>query len=265
MLSYYSDKNFDIFEIKKCLNVMQSEKPHFHHELSIALIDKGGTSVRFGKKTYNFTAKDLIIFSPGLVHCCIPYSLENWGFTMIYLDYGWVKGIFKLEFKENEVFSCKLSKDEYLRLKNNLLFLEKRANYISKKKCLITILEKYLIQNMEKFNNIKIDLLEKERIKRVREYIEDNINQKVTLDKLSDISGISKYHLMRTFKKMYKVSPLTYQRNLRFNLAKKGLKEGGDISKIAVSLGYYDQSHFTNEFKKFSGTTPDDYRKNLCI
>lgn len=263
MLSYYSDKNFDIFEIKKCFNVMQSERPHFHNELSIALIDSGGTSAGFENKTYNFTEKDLIIFPPGLVHCCIPYSLENWGFTMIYLDYGWVKSIFRLEFEENEVFSYKLSKGEYLRLKNNLLFLEKKANYISKKKCLIKILQTYLIENMKRFKDIKIDLLEEERVKRIRKYIEDNISQKVTLDKLSDISGISKYHLMRTFKKMYKVSPLTYQRNLRFNLAKKGLKEGGDISKIAVSLGYYDQSHFTNEFKKFSGTTPDDYRREF--
>lgn len=61
MLSYYLDKKF---EVKKCCNEVQSEKDHFHKELSIGLIEKGNTTVKFEDQFYNFNKKDLIIIPP---------------------------------------------------------------------------------------------------------------------------------------------------------------------------------------------------------
>lgn len=261
MLSYYLDQELDIFELKKCSNVMQAEKPHFHHELSFVLIERGYTSVKFENKNYIFSQRDLIIIPPGLIHNCIPHNIKNWGFITIYIDFKWLNNIFNINIDKDKLFIYNLSNVEYLGIKDYIFFLEENINCTKKEICLMKIIEKYLIQGSKRFKNIELSLLEKEKVKKVKDYIEDNFNKKITLEKLADFSGVSKYYLMRIFKKTYKVSPLTYQRSLRFNFAKKALKKGKDISKIAVNLGYYDQSHFTNEFKKFAGTTPDNYRK----
>lgn len=58
--------------------------------------------------------------------------------------------------------------------------------------------------------HITLEPFAKKEIKRVKLYIEDNVNGKLSLIDLSNISGLSKYHMIRAFKKMYHVSPLTY-------------------------------------------------------
>lgn len=181
---------------------------------------------------------------------------------MLYIDYEWFYDMFKVKIDKNNLFYYKLKQNEYREMKKLFSFLENNIDYMDKEIYLIKIIDKYFIQKNKELENIKLNSLEKKKIENLKRYIENNFNNKITLEQLTDISGLSKYHLIRVFKENYKISPLTYQRNLRFNFAKQKLKEGNDIAKIAVKMGYYDQSHFTNEFQKFSGTTPDDYRKN---
>jgi AraC-like DNA-binding protein len=263
IVSYYFDQKFDKFEMKRCSNTLHAEREHFHQELSIGLIEEGTTLVEFEGVSYNFSKQDLIIIPPRLIHNCNPIDINSWKFTMVYIDYDWFYKIFELKLNRNILLYSKLKQDKFTEIKSYFSSLEDSLNHSTKELFLIEFLKKYLIENNIKLKNLELNSLKKDKIKRLKVYIEKNFNQKITLDELSDISGISKYHLIRNFKKIYKISPLTYQRNLRFNFAKRELKEGKDIAKIAVNLGYYDQSHLTNEFKKFSGTTPNDYRENL--
>lgn len=263
MVSYYFDQKFDKFEMKRCSNNLQAEREHFHQELSIGLIEEGATLVDFEGVSYNFSKQDLIIIPPKLIHNCNPIDINRWKFTMIYIDYDWFYNTFKLKLNRNRLLYSKLKQDKFLEIKSYFSSLEDNLNHSRKELFLIEFLERYLTNNTINLKSLELNSLKKDEIKKLKKYIEKNFNQKITLEQLSDFSGISKYHLIRSFKKMYKISPLTYQRNLRFNYAKKELKNKQDISKIAVNLGYYDQSHFTNEFKRFSGTTPKDYRENI--
>lgn len=64
----------------------------------------------------------------------------------------------------------------------------------------------------------------------------------------------------RKFKEFAGLSPKLYARVIRFQAATQFKLEGvRDLTEIAYACGYYDQSHFINDFRQFSGYTPKEY------
>lgn len=71
-----------------------------------------------------------------------------------------------------------------------------------------------------------------------------------------DFIYYSERHLRRLSKEKYGISPILFERIMRFRKAKELLEEGEKVLTIVHELGYSDQSHFTKEFKHFTGMTP---------
>jgi len=74
---------------------------------------------------------------------------------------------------------------------------------------------------------------------------------------LSEI-GVSKRHLERKFQQAVGLSPKLLCRILRFRRAWEKIDEPGprDWADLALSLGYYDQSHLIRDFNQFAGAPP---------
>ncbi len=90
-----------------------------------------------------------------------------------------------------------------------------------------------------------------------KEFIHRNYTNKITLDHLSHISGISKFHFSRLFKNCFNQSPLELQESLKMQKAKKMiLDQEMYLTDIAFYLGYSDLAAFSNQFKKHFGLSP---------
>ena len=75
--------------------------------------------------------------------------------------------------------------------------------------------------------------------------------------------GISKRQFERLFKDVAGLAPKLYSRVARFQAAARQRAAGvRDLAEIAHACGYYDQSHFINDFREFSGFTPGEYFLN---
>ena len=94
----------------------------------------------------------------------------------------------------------------------------------------------------------------------MKQYLDHHYKDRITLDILQGISGISKFHLIRLFAESYHLAPHAYQNLLRINYAKEQA-QGKAIADVAVETGFYDQSHFTRAFAGCVGTTPLRYAK----
>ena len=101
----------------------------------------------------------------------------------------------------------------------------------------------------------------------VREYIQRNHREKITLESLSKKFNISTSHLSRMFKKAYDMSPIDYLIYCRITYATEYLlKSKQSVAEIAQLVGYDNPTHFTNMFVKRIGCTPTEYReRNLQI
>ena len=82
-----------------------------------------------------------------------------------------------------------------------------------------------------------------------------------TITNISNQIGISERHLTRKLNEYFGIRTKTYLSILRFIKAKETLISSKDtpLSHIALDSGYYDQAHFTKEFKKYSGKTPQQF------
>lgn len=81
-----------------------------------------------------------------------------------------------------------------------------------------------------------------------------------TLAELADISGMSRYQLIRAIRAVTGMTPHVYQINVRITQARRLLQAGHSIIDISYQLGFADQSHFQRVFKDYTGVTPGCYR-----
>ena len=97
---------------------------------------------------------------------------------------------------------------------------------------------------------------------RCKEFIDANFTETITIEQLSQIANMSISGFSHSFKKTLGIAPLQYLTRLRIGLAQKMLiSTDKSIADVATEVGYDNISHFNNQFKKFVGTSPQNYRK----
>lgn len=92
-------------------------------------------------------------------------------------------------------------------------------------------------------------------------FIEQNLGERLTLDRIAKTSGMSKYHFAKVFNTLVGTSPMSFVTRVRMESAKGMLKHGTEsISEVAFKIGFNSASHFALQFKKLTGMTPTEYR-----
>ncbi len=81
------------------------------------------------------------------------------------------------------------------------------------------------------------------------------------LGRLNEKIGYSQKHFISMFKRQIGITPKSYLKIIRFQKAVGEIERFEKIewSQISLDCGYYDQAHFINDFKRFSGFTPEEY------
>lgn len=93
-------------------------------------------------------------------------------------------------------------------------------------------------------------------------YINNNINKKITMDELSHLFYFNKDYLMRIFKKELDITIMDYINKRRIYNSLKELKNTDySMVKIAMNNGYASQEYFSETFSKIIGVNPLTYRK----
>jgi AraC-like DNA-binding protein len=101
-------------------------------------------------------------------------------------------------------------------------------------------------------------------ILQVRQYLDEHYAETITADDLASMSHCSKGHLFRAFKRSFRVSPLAYQQDLRFEAARRLLRFTSlRCYEIAQRVGFANVYYFHRQFKKKMGVTPKQYRLSM--
>jgi len=101
--------------------------------------------------------------------------------------------------------------------------------------------------------------LERRAVRRVRELLEERLEENVSLSDLAAHTSLSRFHLLRLFRDEVGMPPHTYQLQLRMARARRLLQRGVEPSEVAAQLGFTDQSHLTRHFKRLFRLTPGQY------
>lgn len=100
------------------------------------------------------------------------------------------------------------------------------------------------------------------RLKRVIEYMEENLSRNLTLDDLAAIAGLSSAHFSRNFRGVFNESPHRFLVGRRIARACRLLLETEhSLNEVAAQVGYESQSYFTTLFRRETGETPASFRR----
>ncbi len=95
----------------------------------------------------------------------------------------------------------------------------------------------------------------------VKSVIDDNYDTELNLDILSKSQLMSKYHLIRLFKKYYGLTPRQYLIDRRIQQSKAHLATGMTVTQTCYAVGFSSLGSFSALFKTKTGKTPIQFRR----
>jgi transcriptional regulator GlxA family with amidase domain len=102
---------------------------------------------------------------------------------------------------------------------------------------------------------------EDEQIKTAQLFMENNVGDKIIIEKLSSKFSIERRNFDRRFKKATGNTPLEYMQRLKVEAAKKYLeKSRKTVNEVMYKVGYSDVRAFREVFKKITGMSPIEYK-----
>jgi len=100
-------------------------------------------------------------------------------------------------------------------------------------------------------------------LSQAQELLKSRYLEHFTFTEIAAEVGVHPVTLAREFRRHYKCTMGEMLRRERIEFACRLLKSGESLSSIAISAGFYDQSHFARAFKRLLGMTPTSYRANF--
>lgn len=94
------------------------------------------------------------------------------------------------------------------------------------------------------------------RLSLAHSHLLEHFQQPVSLEELSKVAMLSRFHLIRLYRQLYGLSPHQHLLQLRIEHAGRLLKNGVSPTEVAHRLSFSDRRAFSKAFKKVTGTTP---------
>lgn len=96
----------------------------------------------------------------------------------------------------------------------------------------------------------------------IKKYIRNHIQEEISMSDIAEVVYLNPQYMVRMFRKQEGISILEYITDTRIELASKLLRETNDsINQVAGLVGYANYSYFSRVYKKVTGMTPQEYKK----
>ncbi len=254
-----------------------------HQVFEIIYVLKGQEALGIGKNEIIINAKEFVLIPPGFAHTC--NSVKNLTYFCFHFDIDEPNFIVHLiqnapiYFPENHIINKKITPildniDNLIRLNQLYSFDDKMILQIYFSQFLLQLnsLTK-LNTNDTNSNKSKYAKLILERIKSEindhvlyytklsRSYQKHNIPEIPKITNLIESLQISPSYGNHVFKEVYGVSPREYMSKLKIKWAQQMLtKPQFTIAEIAQALGYQNPTHFSRQYKRWTGISPKKYK-----
>ena len=232
---------------------------NWHENPEMIFVISGQGTIRNGKDIVSVESGDIAIFSGGAVHCISTDGDIEYCFLILDKDFCNENGIdlslyeLALKFRSEEIFAL------VERVKNGLLsYGESHSGIIAarlRRDVLSILIEACNAARIADKDGTDEDRSEK-RVKKVINYVKDNLTEAITMDDLSELCGVTKFHLAREFKRYTGQTVFTYLNFLRCKRAKLLISGGKRVAEAAYECGFESLSYFSRTYKRLIGEAP---------
>lgn len=239
-------------EVKSLVDPGRAFRRHIHDELFVAQVWRGSTQAWFDGEEVTVSGDCIVLIPPGVVHACNPVPASGWSYTLALLDPG--AGGF-------HGGRCRVLPSTG-RLRT--LFAALRGGQGMAASVILAALED-VVNGHGQAGDGSGASARPQALRRAMAHLRANLDAPLGLEALCAVAGLSKYYLVRAFKRAYGLSPHAFHVNLRVNEAKARLRQGQEPADVALGCGFCDQSHLTRVFSRCVGMTPAAYQRAMAI
>ena len=252
-------------ELLQATFITHSFPKHFHESYGIGLSEQGSGIIHCQGTKHIAPPRQLIFFPPGQVHSGYANEQAPWTYRMMYLDVALVVEIIQ-GYSSTVSFPNTTFSNQAIALAfifTHRLFSQS-ASTLEREASLQNFV-KLLYQQARRRFQTQHKFCDSRAIKLVREYLEANYQENVSMRTLAHLTGLSSNYLITAFRREVGISPHRYQAQVRVYKAKHDLQTQKPLAQVAIDAGFCDQSHFNRCFKRLVGVTPGIYRNSNFI
>lgn len=269
-----SNLDFDLIYISKSkFEDDWHSTPHEHPFTEIFFITSGKGYFQIDDQLVAVTESDLVLINPNCSHTEKSVNSTN---PLEYIVFGVnnlaiasshkFSGNDEILLNGYRIINFNNKESELLYYLNNLLreLEDRKINYELSCKSILTLFLIYIMRNTSSDvfiteNSQKVNL----ECMKIKNYIDSHYSENITLDFLSNLTYVNKFHLVHLFTKEMGISPINYLINKRIDESKSLLSTTNySIRDISSMVGFSNSSYFSQMFKKITGISPKDFRSN---
>ncbi len=273
--SFESDFPFDLFiNVGRCQII-----PHWHEEIEIIYILKGGVSVGINSRLYDLKEKDILIISGGDIHSFLPASDDSQrlvlrfnlsvfdGVPSVTKDRKEIKPLFDYARKHSVLWTPEAG--EEMRWHIHKIFDEysqRQKGYKLAIKAMLYELAVFLLRKVPMEERSKVEVGRRKeamnRLESVFSFVENNYSSDISLTACAEEAGFSVYHFTRFFKQHTGMTFNQYLSSFRITQAEWLLmNEDKNITEVALQCGFNNVKTFERVFKIHKGEAPSQFKK----
>jgi len=224
---------------------------HYHDCYTLVCVETGSMKYAYQDKVILVKAGQVHLVNPYVSHSNVPVT--ECKYFCFFLPLNRDRNSSSLVHFEETVVTEKL-------LFGQLKKLFARAKKATGLKTVEKILDELYRLMTEKFPSDSQTPFADLRINKAIEYINDNLDKKLSVKELAELSFLSPYHFQRVFKKAIGLTVNDFIQQQRTSRGKSLIRKGNPLTEVALDVGYFDQSHFNKGFKKMWVSKPSDFK-----
>ena len=244
--------------------------------LMVVMVVAGAVRIAYSDdSSYVLKAGSVVVIEPTEVYSAAPAGEEGWSYRAFGLP---VELVFKvarniLGYREQSgpVFTTRIIQDDddvYRRLTRAHRMLEAGDDSLAAQTALddglSTLLERYAIELKAEFEVVEPGTSDAPPIAKMIWRLTEDMAERVSLEEVAESAGWTKFHADRTFREEIGLSPFEWRTIVRLERSLALLEAGESLADVALSCGFTDQAHFTNNFKAVFGVPPGKWRAQLA-
>jgi AraC-like DNA-binding protein len=224
---------------------------HSHDQYGFGVVLAGGHKSWSGRGEVEAVAGDVITVNPGEMHDGAPLGDGARRWRMIYLDVGRLQAALGDEVAGEVEFAAPQFRDPVVRRRALRLFAA--ADAFAFEAALTAAVEPMLARR-------RLHIGVTPTLRGLRERIDDDPPQRLTLAEMATAAGLSRFQLLRAFVKATGLTPQAYARQARARLARRLIRGGMELAEAASAAGFADQAHMTRALVDQYAVTPGRLR-----
>jgi AraC-like DNA-binding protein len=254
----------DGLEIVSARWVEHSFAPHMHDFYAVSLNYGGRGAFECRRELRDAAPGTCNLIAPGEMHTGRATSREGWIYRNLYIETPLMTTLLRSLDWEGRLdvrFRSPLVRDPILatRLAQVFASLAEPGSLLQNESLLLSVVARLITDHLVPGRAVGDAGREHTAVLRVKDWLDANAEQNVSIHALAGLAGLSPHYLVRAFHRQVGIPPHKYQTIVRIHRARKLLTSGAAISEVAYRTGFCDQSHLNRCFKRTLGVTPGRY------